>query len=61
MVNVSVCFFKYILNMLMYVGLVMDSEDRKRYERALRKKEQAQERRRREADLEELVPKATGR
>ncbi|ORY00679.1 hypothetical protein K493DRAFT_335248 [Basidiobolus meristosporus CBS 931.73] len=39
----------------------MDEEDRIRYERALRKKDQKHFSKSRDADLEELVPKETGR
>ncbi|KAJ3416633.1 hypothetical protein HDV05_000915 [Chytridiales sp. JEL 0842] len=39
----------------------MDEEDRRRYEAGLRKKQRNMERKNHEADLEELVPKASGR
>ncbi|KAJ3312010.1 hypothetical protein HDU76_002988 [Blyttiomyces sp. JEL0837] len=39
----------------------MDEEDRRRYEQGMRKKDAKMFRKGREADLEELVPKATGR
>ena len=39
----------------------MDQEDRERYERALKKKERKDFQKTREAALEELVPKATGK
>ncbi|RKP27983.1 hypothetical protein SYNPS1DRAFT_26392 [Syncephalis pseudoplumigaleata] len=39
----------------------MDDEDRRRYERGLRRKDTKSYRKAREADLEELAPKATGR
>ncbi|KAI8058524.1 hypothetical protein BDF22DRAFT_739937 [Syncephalis plumigaleata] len=42
-------------------GELMDNEDRRRYVRGIRRKDTKSYRKAREADLEELVPKATGR
>ncbi|KAI9594718.1 hypothetical protein BDF19DRAFT_443426 [Syncephalis fuscata] len=42
-------------------GEVMDNEDRRRYERGLQRKDTKNYKKSREADLEELAPKATGR
>lgn len=52
---------KWKVNTAVVTFAEMDEEDRRRYERALYKKKDKEYMKRREADLEELVPKATGR